>query len=48
MKKKIYSERFDIRLPSTLLKEAEKHARERHLTMSQLIRDLLVRELKKP
>lgn len=45
MKKKIYDERFDIRMPSKLLKAGEKYARDNHITLSQLLRSLLLDEL---
>lgn len=45
MKKQIYNERFDIRIPADLLKESEKVARSKYLTLSQMIRNLLVREV---
>lgn len=46
MKEKIYGERFEIRFPKALLDSGDTLAKKRHLTLSQLIRDLLVRELK--
>ncbi len=47
MKKKIYNQRFDIRIPEDLLEASRKLARINHLTMSQLVRNLLVKEIHK-
>ena len=41
MKKKLYSERFEIRLPEVLYHKSTKLARTKELTLSQLIRNLL-------
>lgn len=41
MRKKIYHERFDIRLPKDLYNASKKYAVSEGLTLSQLIRNLL-------
>jgi predicted DNA binding CopG/RHH family protein len=41
MRKKIYHERFDIRLPKDLYNASKKYANNEGLTLSQLIRNLL-------
>ena len=46
MRKKIYHERLELRLPKELYKDAKSYADSEGLTLSQLIRDLLKHRLK--
>lgn len=46
MRKKIYHERFELRLTRELYRDAKNYADSEGLTVSQLIRDLLRHRLK--